>query len=204
MQSLRYRQNPAVKQTVDSLGNITTVNTQLPQRLLGQILQYDDETIPSGPADGVPPIASLNPTLQHFINLIRNAFDERPIWTRRAISNRVASGEPKDFEKRAYPYVCYSFNSGPWRDSIIKFGVDPRVDLKYRIYQTLTFQIEASEGLKHLKQDRRLSHVFDGRSVATGAKTWQVCDISDPQLKSLLATKELRDECHVSQKHEYS
>ena len=42
------------------------------------------------------------------------------------------------------------------------------------------------------------SHLFDGSVVSKECKVWQVCDISDPTIAPLLATQNLRPNCHVS------
>ena len=146
--------------------------------------------------------------------MLRQLLEERPIWTRRAIGNRlVAPGrEWSNVAKHVYQYAGYMFRSGPWRDAVTKFGVDPRSDPKYRIYQTMTFQIDDKEvedlempnpgGRKiDRKAKNKQSHLFDGKTMRLDGKVWQVCDIVDPLLKSLLDTDNLRDECHVRAFH---
>lgn len=117
-----------------------------------------------------------------------------------------------------FQYVGYEFQSGPWRDAIIKFGLDPRSDPQYRVYQSMLFAfdshikpfkkatgIPARGGDRALldpkpEQDRGLganSHIFDGINVGLDSKVWQVCDITEPLIKSILGTAELRETCHV-------
>jgi len=114
--------------------------------------------------------------------------------------------------KYIYQYVGYMFASGPWRDGIVRFGVDPRKDPECRKYQTMMFMLEkepkdnrsryvrtkvdpavAAEAIK-----KKESHLFDGQTVSKDGKVWQVCDITDPFMKELLATTNLRKECDVS------
>ena len=167
-----------------------------------------------GPSDDLEPIDTLEPVMQDLIEMLRQLLEERPIWTRRAIRNRLeAPGRDwNSVAKHVYQYAGYMFKSGPWRDAVVKFGVDPRSDPKYRIYQTMMFQLD-DKGVEDLeipnpgghkrgeKVKNRLSHVFDGKTVGLAGKTWQVCDIVDPLLKSLLDTENLRDECHVRASH---
>lgn len=154
--------------------------------------------------------------MQRIIAQARHLFTTRPIWTRRALYNNL---DPADFKalgwngtKHVQQYVGYSFDSGPWRDSIVRFGLDPRTDPEYRIYQTMMFQLEPqstfgrSRGeLTMIKRDwktvaelqERKSHLFDGVQVHTDGKTWQVCDVTDPLLASIFNSATLRSTCHL-------
>ena len=96
---------------------------------------------------------------------------------------------------------------------MIRFGVDPRTDPKYRIYQTLMFQMHSRESEAGSKagEDERTSsakvtsgkghniesHIFNGQQADMKGRVWQVCDITDPLLRSLLDTRALRDECDI-------
>ncbi len=44
---------------------------------------------------------------------------------------------------------------------------------------------------------KKESHLFDGKTVSKDGKIWQVCDVTEPFLKDLLATANIRKECHV-------
>ena len=109
------------------------------------------------------------------------------------------------------PYVGYMFRSGPWREAIVKYGVDPRNDPKYRIFQTMTFQFDVRGKQNNVRsvhgakqsgaKESRLngnSHIFDGINMSTDSKVWQACDIKDPLVQRILATTHLRKTCHVS------
>ncbi len=113
--------------------------------------------------------------------------------------------------KNVYQYVGYMFSSGPWRDALVRYGVDPRTDPSFRIYQTMIFMLDTERRdsrarFNRTKPDRtrseqvlrKESHLFDGVTVSKDGKIWQVCDISEPLLKDLLSTADLRKECHVS------
>lgn len=120
--------------------------------------------------------------------------------------------------KEATQYVGFSFKSGPWRDALVKYGVDPRKDPKYRVYQTLSFQLMSkdkmlaaakkmpdgkntwirSERYRKDQQPTHPSHVFDGKGITTNGKTWQMCDIQEPLIKGMLETDNLRSSCDVS------
>ena len=86
------------------------------------------------------PEESLDPHSYQMLQKLRTAFDERPIMTRRVVYNMF----PNEVEaqiKELFRYIVYVFPAGPWRDALVRFGVDPRTDPKYRIYQTMTFKI---------------------------------------------------------------
>ena len=139
------------------------------------------------------------------------------MWTRRALSNQMRTTQWMILGKHVYQYVGYMFRSGPWRDVVIKYGIDPRTDPKYRIYQSIMFQFDAANAYVISKTTNGIrrgdrggarqagpgpthsnnSHIFDGTSVEMDGKMWQVCDITDPSLKELLATSDLRKQCDV-------
>ena len=164
---------------------------------------------------GVAPIDTLESSLQQLIASARRLLEERPIFSRRALINALPKEEwdttGPNLAKHLYEYCGYSFTSGPWRDAIIRFGVDPRKDPDCRKYQTMMFMLEnepkdSRAKYNRTKADKReddqisreKSHLFDGKSVSKDGKVWQVCDIVDPFLVSILATTNLRKECHVS------
>lgn len=208
----RYLQNPGAKPTIDPLGNVTLKNDQVAPPAQNQAVLCDTQKVPSGPADDLPPIASLEPAMKRLVDQARLLLEERPIWTRRALRNRLSEADWNIIGSNAaryiYQYVGYLWASGPWRDAIVKFDVDPREDPKYRIYQTMMFIIEPaprrpkergvqSSGFHRTKFREKESHFFDGKSITLDGKVWQVCDITDPQLASILSTSNLREECHV-------
>ena len=46
---------------------------------------------------------------------------------------------------------------------------------------------------------KRLSHIFDGKTLTKETAAFQICDITDPMLKSMIDDPEaLRESCDVS------
>lgn len=205
-----------MKKVVDKSGNIRTENNQKPLPARNQPIPYDSTVIPGQPAGGLPPLASLEPAMQRLVKNAQELFDERPIWTRRALRNRISADDYNETGSNAakylYQYVGYIFESGPWRDAVVKFGIDPREDPSLRIYQTMMFILDKEYNdnrrrkAKEMDKDRinkrssnsRDTHMFDGITVSLDGKVWQVCDITDPLLRSLLSNSNIRDKCHVS------
>ena len=210
-----------MKHAVDAEGNLTIVNSQKARKVWTQIVQPDIPHVPMGPASGVIPLDTIDPKAQRFVEQISDVLERRPIWTRRALGNQLNGSDWTRWNKTVLQYVSYMFRSGPWRDCIVKFGVDPRSDPKYRIYQSIMYQFDG-EG-KHVKRMRSAanngrrggartwakvkvtktsplknkSHIFDGKQVGTDGKIWQVCDITDPLLQSILSTPNVRERCDV-------
>jgi general transcription factor 3C polypeptide 5 (transcription factor C subunit 1) len=193
----QYSQNPYVRTTDDGdTFNATAV------RHVGYFIAAEDPT-PMGPQS--PPDMTDVRTVEVIADL-EAAFAERPLWTRRSLLNHLR-GKLRNWNelKRCLNYTAYQFKGGPWRDSVVHYGVDPRSDPKYRQYQTLMFKLrprntkrsdavfslrEATED--HANPDDPNSHLFDGQTYHTDGKVWQVCDITDPLLKDLLDNAPVR------------
>jgi general transcription factor 3C polypeptide 5 (transcription factor C subunit 1) len=208
-----YHQNSTIKVTTDqTTGETILTNQSLAPKIKTYYIPYDTPTVPSSP----PPLPPPDPILQSLLTELQQALAERPIWTRRAILNRIPRSNPGIYLlKPAIQYIGYQFRGGPWRDAIVRYGVDPRSSPEYRIYQTLFFKIvdyepaAAAAGKpwhdKRSEYTRKAhpetldpnSHVFDGTSVSLDGKIWQVCDIADPLLVRLLSTPTLRDKCDL-------
>jgi len=163
--------------------------------------------MPSLPAE-----ESLEPHIQTVIKKLREVLEERPIVTRRFIINRL--GRDCEYDLRyAIQYTAYIFRSGPWKDALVKLGVDPRIDSECRQYQTLNFKIVIKDGtnawsdgrVKYLrslkgKQETvdKTTHLFDGQKVVADGKVWQICDITDPLLREIIDSDAPVEMCDVS------
>ncbi|KAK7402737.1 tau 95 subunit of transcription factor TFIIIC [Neonectria punicea] len=191
----QYSQNPYVRATEDG----GTFNTTAVKQV-GYFIGAEDPA-PEGPQ--IPPDLT-DPRMVEIIAELEAAFEDRPVWTRRSLLNHLG-GKLKNWNelKRYLNYTAYQFKGGPWRDGVVPYGIDPRTDPKYRIYQTLMFKLpkqkRAQNGqtwkslrktqigpLKEFLEELSESHVFDGETYHTDGKVWQVCDITDPLLKELL------------------
>ncbi|KAH8908982.1 hypothetical protein BR93DRAFT_977074 [Coniochaeta sp. PMI_546] len=119
------------------------VNTSMRGPAPGYFIRYNEFPSPLRPR--VPPDLS-DPHVAAVMAELRRAMNERPVWTRRSMFNRLSaavSSLPKsgNIIKHCIQYAGYQFRGGPWRDSLVRYGVDPRSDPKYRIYQTLIFKL---------------------------------------------------------------
>ena len=202
-----YQQNSHLMTSVnESTGEITLVNTQKSRKSALQYLPSDIKTIPSISPHPPPKDEAVRIVLAR----VTEALEERPIWTRRALGNRIGHEKFPIAIIKALHHAVYQFKKGPFRDTLIKYGVDPRTDSKYRKYQTLFFKlIEEDEGaLKQWKDSRTAlplerniirtdttTHMFDGKTFASDGKVWQLCDITDPILRHVIDNAQLRDHC---------
>jgi general transcription factor 3C polypeptide 5 (transcription factor C subunit 1) len=198
-----WQQNPHITEQIDpNTGERILVNAARFERLHVEYLPHFAERVPDGPAQEPPD----EPELLEVLREIKKLYEERPIWTRRAIINKVnyaITEATMHLIRLALPYVGYRFQAGPFRDAIIRFGLDPRKDPKYRMYQTIYFQLverevkdpgaqwigmrKSTNSPKKIKRSTdKLSHFFDGRNVAIDGKIWQMCDVSDPLLAKMI------------------
>lgn len=217
-----YAQNPSIKVTSDPKTGTLTLNHMYkhkPGRTI--FLGYNSTRIPTEPHS---PPSENNAALLATIKALKTALESRPIYSRRALANHLASISSKHLPhlKPAIQYVGYQFRGGPWRDAVIRFGLDPRTDPQYRKYQTLFFKIydkrwadSASGAMKppssledhdwaenrpNSRSSRTThadSHIFNGKTLSVDGKIWQLCDITDPMLRALVERPGLREKCDV-------
>jgi general transcription factor 3C polypeptide 5 (transcription factor C subunit 1) len=154
--------------------------------------------IPEKPSD-VPPYERLDSLHKECVDALRELFEKRPIWTRRALYNNF----PKRLQtmvRFTMAHVAYMWRAGPWRDTCVAYGIDPRTDPKYRKYQSVFFQIETHKSRMSYQtghtQDK--SHIFDGQHLIRDGRCFQLCDVTDPLLQQLIDTPNLRKSCDVS------
>lgn len=211
-----YQQAPGVIFVEDEHGQVTTKNIGAPTKRLTWGLPPDAPEIPDKAPMDIPRKSPGGELLPKAITELKKLLEDRPLLTKRVALNSMAPISDTIF-KEATQYVGYSFKAGPWRDSLIKYGVDPRKDPKCRFYQTLMFQVDReafrevqdangnkfqaqvtnstwARPLRHTR-DSPQSHIFDGKNVTANGKTWQVCDVTDPMVKAIFDTENIRDEC---------
>ncbi|CAK7216404.1 tau 95 subunit of transcription factor TFIIIC [Sporothrix bragantina] len=146
-----YTQNPFVREVVSSHdGAVRLVNSTAASPLAGYLLAFDEEPIPTEPPQALAPISGRRRVA--ILDAMRRAVEERPVWTRRGLINHMiaATGLPltENRLKQYFGHVCYQFKGGPWRDTLVRYGVDPRTDPSCRQYQTMQFKLHKHEGRK--------------------------------------------------------
>ncbi|KAI0397331.1 hypothetical protein F5Y17DRAFT_416121 [Xylariaceae sp. FL0594] len=208
-----YEQNPGIiDQGLDEEGETRLVNRQGRNKFsYGHFIHHDAFPAPDRPTrfDG-----EAQKVPESLMKQLRDALNERPIWTRRAIVNQVKGTYTESVLKVALQLLGYQFRGGPFRDAIVKYGIDPRQDPKYRQYQTLSFKlaknlvgstklpwqtIRRGQVKSYTKNEDPNSHIWDGESYSTDGKLWQICDITDPFMVDLIAKAPYRSECDLGE-----
>ncbi|KAI1310158.1 RNA polymerase III transcription factor IIIC subunit-domain-containing protein [Xylaria venustula] len=208
-----YEQNPGiVDQGLNAEGETRLVNRQGRNKFsYGHFIQHDAFPAPEQPTriDG-----EAQKIPESLMQQLHDAMEKRPIWTRRAIVNQVRGNYTESVLKVALQLTGYQFRGGPFRDAIVKYGIDPRHDPKYRQYQTLSFKlaknlvgatkvpwqtIRRGQVRSYSKNDNPTSHIWDGESYSTDGKLWQICDITDPFMVDIITNAPVRPECDLSE-----
>lgn len=203
----RFQQNPFVKNTGDER---ETVNIQKRHTVESYyFIDMDAVSVPTKPRAELPPERTRSANLQEVIASIRAELNKRPIITRQILYNRLG-WDKRDRIREAATYCGYFFASGPWREALVKWGVDPRKDPKYRDYQTISFlsfkkigtarsRFRFDEHVRELAkkspEELRSEHIFDGQKVGHTGNIFQFCDITDPMIRKILDTDGVRSTC---------
>lgn len=182
-------------------------------------IMFSDPHVPLKPPDAVE--KGRDQISEVILAKLQAVFVDRPIWTRMSLFNQFAPLETREIlnSKLLLPLVCYVFQDGPWRDTLVRFGYDPRSDPSARFYQRLYFRNanhpiarpsvitrrqDRSQGNEHLRgldasggeADKKNSHIFDGKTVTKETAAFQLCDIVDPMLQEMIQDPEgLRETC---------
>lgn len=123
------------------------------------------------------------------------------MWTRRALLSYIRSPLPKYYFDIAVGYHCYQFKSGPFREAIVKYGLDPRTDPKYHIYQTIFFADRQNKtrwadprgSMEEMKGKYANSYIFDGKTIIPDGSVYMICDITDPLITPMMDRTPLRE-----------
>lgn len=202
----RFQQNHYVKYKDDS-GAVAEVNLHKGLAWSGySIIKPNAESVPLGPKSSLPAESHLTPYVQELIHSIRGELEKRPIITRHLLYNTLG-WDKRDRLRQAAVYCGYFFETGPWREALIAWGVDPRTDAKYRFYQTVSFLSYKKTGtarhfsrfdqhardlVQRSPRELRQQHMFDGVHVSRTGNLFQFCDVTDPLIQRILHTKDIR------------
>ncbi|KAF4619754.1 hypothetical protein D9613_005603 [Agrocybe pediades] len=180
-------------------------------------IMFADEQVPDCPPQAVQ--EGRSQVSEVILEKLKARFEERPIWTRMSLFNQFSAAEARDIlnSKILLPLCCYVFQDGPWRDTLVKFSYDPRKDPNSRFFQRLYFRnanhpisrpsvttrrhdrSAMNETLRAQERDheRKNSHIFDGQTLTKETAAFQLCDITDPMLKTMIDDPDsLRDICN--------
>ncbi|THH33805.1 hypothetical protein EUX98_g447 [Antrodiella citrinella] len=174
-------------------------------------LYYADKEVPTKPTTSVEEQRSHAD--QKLLKRLQELFDQRPVWTRAAIYNQFDPLGVREIinSKFLLPLVSYVFQDGPWRDTQVRLGYDPRTQPEARLNinkpivrpsvigrrQDGRNEIANARASDATGRDDKRSHVFDGVTVTKDTAAFQLCDIEDEMLKEMIEDGEdLREECN--------
>lgn len=107
--------------------------------IIACLINWSDP-VPGEPSQQVKEAIKKKGINNALLGVIKKCFNERPIWSRNALMARLNCSRPDI--KFILPNVAYYFLNGPFRCMWIRFGYDPRLDKKSKIYQTLDFRVK--------------------------------------------------------------
>lgn len=147
-QGYTYRQNPTTTIATEPLtGKVIVKSTAPAPRIFSHQVQWNTAEYPSSPMPGITPLEAESKTHRATVVALQKLFEKRPIWTRRAMLNSLESNLASfNIVRFCIAHVAYAARSGPWRDTYIRLGVDPRTDPKYRKYQAIMLQLIPKSG----------------------------------------------------------
>ncbi|QRW02231.1 transcription factor tau subunit sfc1 [Ceratobasidium sp. AG-Ba] len=208
-QHYNLKQNPmsVIHSSVDPITGEETQRYIHKHRLKGSMapaaISWESETVPTEPPKHI--LDAKGEAKPHLLAKLQELFRQRPAWSRIALANQFPALEGRELNnmKVHIALVSYTFNDGAWRDTLVRLGYDPRKDPQARFYQRVYFRNAANEEArrKSIVERRpgrensteaeppagdRESHIFDGRTLRTGAASFQLCDITDSLLVPLI------------------
>ncbi|KAI0282363.1 RNA polymerase III transcription factor IIIC subunit-domain-containing protein [Russula aff. rugulosa BPL654] len=166
-------------------------------------ITFSEKAVPTKPPSNVEEVR--NQYDQSLVQQLEEHFRTRPIWTRTALLNQFTPAQAREIQnsKVLLPLTCYVFGDGPWRDTMVRFGYDPRQDPQARFYQKLYFRnlnhpigrVSVVSRRRDVWHDR--SHIFDGVTLSSDTAAFQLCDITDPMLRGMIDDEEnIRESCN--------
>ncbi|CAG8510837.1 483_t:CDS:10 [Ambispora gerdemannii] len=206
-----YQQNTAViKVLIQKDANqepmLKLINRSRRYKFLAISVSFDTRNVPDKPP---PDVTKYMQKLPHESR--DQLFENRPIWTKLALQSNLTVD--KKMIKKLLPLYAYWMVNGPWRDCWIRYGYDPRKDKDARFLQLLDIRnnrrpvrIERAKRVLRGQSDYVVDtieesmivnnepenstslykHVFDGKTKPRDVAVFQMCDIEDSLLKSLI------------------
>ena len=191
-----------------------TSNTEKQQQPVSvPVMHFADSVVPAEPT------AELDLEISTVVNTVRILFERRPVWMRVAIEEAIAEFEiePENEPRRtgrprtspmskgwrlvtALKQVAYLFNDGPWRNTYVRYGYDPRVDANSRNFQVIDFRDPFLRGSTAPPANSRGGSIDCHFRVppVNRSQLYQLCDIEDAGIQSLLSSTSPTEACSYS------
>lgn len=104
------------------------------------------DPVPSEPHENAKNIVDGVLVKQEECDVVRMLFEERPIWTLASIRAHVR--QPPRRLSYILATIAFYYSTGPWRNSFVAFGFDPRKNFDSRFYQMLDYRVRQGAGFK--------------------------------------------------------
>lgn len=106
-------------------------------------LDYNSGPVPTQPRTQTRQNLALRFIEKDSVAIIEKLFQERPIWTKGALSHHAVTVD-KNSMKFILATEAYYFQTGPWRNAWVRIGYDPRLDPSARTMQILDYRVNHS------------------------------------------------------------
>ena len=149
--------------------------------------------VPTGAPDAFKPLTVPDGAVCEIADLFQN---HRPVWSRTALLNSMSPEYTKHI-KQLLPRVAYLITRGGFKDTWVRYGYDPRQDsssskwqvvgLRSSLKRSKTFKGYYSSRVPQESNKTDInSHIFDGSNFNGSINTFQICDITDPDILPFL------------------
>ncbi|WFD46607.1 tau 95 subunit of transcription factor TFIIIC [Malassezia furfur] len=167
------------------------------------------DVVPTGPDEALAR-ATFSDRHQALLAQLKEHFAARPVWSRLSLLNQFRACDARVLvqAKELFAVAAYTFADGPWRDTLVRFGYDPRKEPESRFFQRIhlrgkaprnatargIFKAEYGDVLQGQREResapasdaRPATHIFDGKHAALSTSTFQLCDITDITIVPLI------------------
>ncbi|WFC94430.1 tau 95 subunit of transcription factor TFIIIC [Malassezia brasiliensis] len=167
------------------------------------------DAVPTGPDEALARV-TFSDRQQALLEKLDEHFAVRPVWSRLSLLNQFRPSDARVLvqAKELFAVAAYTFADGPWRDTLVRFGYDPRKEPESRFFQRIhlrgkaprnatargIFRAEYGDVLQGPREPestpvsdaRPATHIFDGKHAALSTSTFQLCDITDITIVPLI------------------
>lgn len=121
----------------DETADTFSSSIRVPRQSYGIAIPFDlTSPIPDAPHEKAKSFIDEGGVPEGLYENVKKLFDDQPIWTLSSIRGYLRV-PPKRFMGNILAVLAFQYTTGPWRNSFVRFGYDPRKDPESRYYQTL-------------------------------------------------------------------
>jgi len=200
----RYISGVQTKILVQESGKVTGADVTPAQNMRTErkaltIQVKGGEDFPEAPTEAIIDEVDAKIKNKEFHKLVKNLFEERPMWSRFAICSRT--GISDSTLKILLAKFSFYILSGPWGRLWCRFGYDPREHPDSKRYQTImvsfrkNVQIPERQRLKFNQNERQNltigsdDYIYRPNSLPAVRQMWySICDIQLPAAQKILRT----------------